>query len=492
MKKYIVDVFTFFAPTGRELLELRINVLKDYVDKFVICESNKTQSGISIEYELEKILDTLDVPREKIEIVQLNIPDDNDLELKDIDRSNCYHGNDQNINSVRARARERIQKDFINDIIDQFPDNAFFIVSDSDEIINPKYIDWFTDMVIVQPTMLVKIPLVHLEGCADLRVYYKDSNEPKMWDGGMFICTKHHLKLASASQMRSNVGNPFRIVYVHQSGARVEDAGWHFSWMGDEQKRKDKRKSFCHYSDSFSFILGGSYDSNEIETLLSSEPKEGNTSVSGEINTILKKYPHKNLPKEIFEIERVKKYLLPNYNESNIFQEEYLNACNTPTDINEHLPILYELALDCKSVTEMGVRSGESTRAFLFADVKLRSYDLELDNNVIDLFNLAKSHKKDVEYIQGDTRLIEIDETDLLFIDTWHCYEQLKIELIRHASKVKKYIAMHDTFTFGCRGESAEIGLLPALIEFMTENPNWKFKIHRINNNGLTVIERDN
>jgi len=45
MKK-IIDFFPYFDPTGKEILELRINMLKDYVDEFIICESNKTQSGI--------------------------------------------------------------------------------------------------------------------------------------------------------------------------------------------------------------------------------------------------------------------------------------------------------------------------------------------------------------------------------------------------------------------------------------------------------------
>ena len=91
---------------------------------------------------------------------------------------------------------------------------------------------------------------------------------------------------------------------------------------------------------------------------------------------------------------------------------------------------------------------------------------------------------------------VEIDETDLLFIDTWHCYEQLRLELRRHASKVKKYIAFHDTQTYGTRSEEfmgrvGSNGLLPAIIHFLIDTPNeWKFKIHRTNNNGLTVLER--
>ena len=74
MKK-IVDFFPYFDPTGKEILELRINMLKDYVDEFIICESNKTQSGIPIEYNLRKRIKELNLPEEKIKIIDLNIPE---------------------------------------------------------------------------------------------------------------------------------------------------------------------------------------------------------------------------------------------------------------------------------------------------------------------------------------------------------------------------------------------------------------------------------
>lgn len=183
------------------------------------------------------------------------------------------------------------------------------------------------------------------------------------------------------------------------------------------------------------------------------------------------------------------------------FELEYQKVCNTFSNISENLPILFELAKECNHVTEMGVRAGASTRAFLNTDVILRSYDLYIDDEVNNLFNKAKQFGKDVNYIKANVLDIKIEETDLLFIDTWHCYNQLKEELKLHSPKVRKYIAFHDTHTYGTNGESYSvtiengynenpIGLLPAIIEFLIEHPEWKFKIHKTNNNGLTVIER--
>ena len=179
-----------------------------------------------------------------------------------------------------------------------------------------------------------------------------------------------------------------------------------------------------------------------------------------------------------------------------VFDQEYRIARDTPSDINEHIEILRTFSDSVDHVTEMGTRTGVSTRAFLSSDVTLRAYDLFLDARVQELFKHAKENGKDVEYIQGNVLELEIEETDMLFIDTWHCYDQLIAELTLHAPKVKKYIAFHDTQTYGTRSEEfmgrvGSNGLLPAIIHYMIDNPNtWKFRIHRTNNNGLTVIER--
>jgi beta-1,4-mannosyl-glycoprotein beta-1,4-N-acetylglucosaminyltransferase len=491
MQKQIIDFFPYFDQTGKELLQLRINVLKDYVDKFIICESNKTHSGLPCEYMLDQRIGELGLPRDKIEVIQLTIPEDDKLPVELIDVFNCYENN-KNHDSIRARTRERLQKDSLLQAIDKYSDNTLFLVSDSDEIINPDYLEWLSNTVLTYPGNIIKVPLVHLEGKANLRVFKVDGN-PKRWDGGMFMCTKEHLKRASPTQIRSNVDNPFTISYLHQDGIRVEDMGWHFSWMGGPEKCAVKRRSFTHYNDTFSFIKGNSYNGNEMAKLHHEEPMAGRISPSGEVDTVLVEYSQDLLPKQLFEHTNIRDYLLPQYanNGRNLLDNEYLAACNMQTDINQHLPILKQLAIDCASVTEMGTRDGQSTRAFLSANVKLRAYDLELDEKVLGLFHYASSLGKDVSYEQADVLKLDIEPVDLLFIDTWHTYDQLSQELKLHGNKAQKYLAFHDTHTYGVSGEGGGgQGLLPAIIEFLIENPHWRFKIHRTVNNGLTVLER--
>jgi hypothetical protein len=175
-----------------------------------------------------------------------------------------------------------------------------------------------------------------------------------------------------------------------------------------------------------------------------------------------------------------------------VFEAEYQRAKNTPSDINQNLHILYDLAKECETVIEMGVRTGVSTRAFLNTGVSLISFDIVKNDEVEILFRLAKSKGKNAQYVIDDVLKIEIQETDLLFIDTLHTYEQLSQELKLHGNKAQKYLAFHDTHTFGLSGEvgNDRRGLLPAIMEFLSSNPHWKVKTHRTNNNGMTVLER--
>jgi hypothetical protein len=164
-------------------------------------------------------------------------------------------------------------------------------------------------------------------------------------------------------------------------------------------------------------------------------------------------------------------------------------ACATPSDIHEHCPTLCALARACRHVTELGTRTGVSTVALLFAQPeKLVCYDL-LRQPQVDALAAAAGRTAFV-FHQADDRTVEIEETDLLFIDTWHVYDQLKEELRRHAARVRRYIVLHDTTTFAADGETpGHRGLWPAVEEFLAEG-TFRLRQRFTNNNGLTVLER--
>ena len=178
-----------------------------------------------------------------------------------------------------------------------------------------------------------------------------------------------------------------------------------------------------------------------------------------------------------------------------VLENIYNQRCSMPSDINEHLPTLKKYAEECDHITEMGVRWVVSTFAFIMGKPKkLISIDIDpIEKHgiqTIDLISLAKTAGVEFEFVLGDTTEIEIEETDFLFIDTLHTYTQLKKELALHPSKVKKYIGFHDTTTFAQVGEYKEVGLWPAIEEFLSSNPEWVIAEKFEKNNGLTILKR--
>jgi cephalosporin hydroxylase len=152
----------------------------------------------------------------------------------------------------------------------------------------------------------------------------------------------------------------------------------------------------------------------------------------------------------------------------------------------------------------MGTRYVVSTWAFLFGNPKkLVCYDILTGLNM-DIVNQrlseveesAKHIGVDFSFIQGDVLNLTIEDTDLLFIDTYHEYNQIKSELKLHSDKVKKYLIFHDTTTFGEHGETFKEpntqGIWPAIEEFLAEKPEWEIAEKLENNNGLTILKRNN
>jgi len=187
--------------------------------------------------------------------------------------------------------------------------------------------------------------------------------------------------------------------------------------------------------------------------------------------------------------------------------KNYYNNCHSiPSDINEHLPKLLEYAYSSETITEMGVRWVSSTWAFLLSNPKkLISYDILKYDNVDEVIRLSQKYGINYEFIEQDVLKTEIDETELLFIDTLHTYNQLILELNLHAKKVKKFIILHDTVSFGRVDENVydhaseliknfdnnKRGLLTAVEDFLKSEEGLKWEIHEHyeNNNGLMILK---
>jgi predicted O-methyltransferase YrrM len=171
----------------------------------------------------------------------------------------------------------------------------------------------------------------------------------------------------------------------------------------------------------------------------------------------------------------------------NLLEFSYNFSCFNKSDINEHIPVLSEYANECEHITEFGTRTGVSTWAWLASKAKtIRCFDIDKEvEKHLQIHLLAlKELDKDFTFTCVSTIAdkLEIEETDLLFIDTDHTYDQCSKELKMHAHKVRKYLIFHDTATCS--------GVIKAVNEFLNNNNNWKIRKVLTNNNGLTVLER--
>lgn len=165
-------------------------------------------------------------------------------------------------------------------------------------------------------------------------------------------------------------------------------------------------------------------------------------------------------------------------------EQKYQEFCATESDIFMHLPTLREYYDKCNHVTELGVRGCCSLFAAIASNAKkVVAYDI---------FNVWTPDVPKLTFICADDLAVEIEETDFLFIDTRHCYEQLIQELNLHGNKSRKWIGFHDTApgTFGINGDDGGKGLLYAIDEFMRQNEGWQEVYKTDVNNGLLIIER--
>jgi len=130
-------------------------------------------------------------------------------------------------------------------------------------------------------------------------------------------------------------------------------------------------------------------------------------------------------------------------------EQRFRRMCSMPTDINEHLPRLRSLVekSNAQHVVELGARSGQSTVAWLSGlqatQGRLTSVDLDAAPNIGEHSNWT--------HIQGDDTdpdvLAQVDECDILMVDTSHHHGHTLWELRNWGEKVRHggFIVCHDT-----------------------------------------------
>jgi beta-1,4-mannosyl-glycoprotein beta-1,4-N-acetylglucosaminyltransferase len=298
----LIDYFLYHNEI--QLLELRYHVLQHHVDRFVIAESNQTFQGKPREWCAEQHIRQLGLPLQRFDIIQVDVSDvarfTNDLDRQDAVQA----GRDT---EVLIWTRQRLQRDALLSRISQYSTDSVFILGDVDEIPNPAGLQFVAEMLHQHRDYVLKLPLVLLEGTADCQLT-DEHGKTVWWDRSLLMCRYPQLALATPTEMRSERTAEFQTGHAVQDNQRAENLGWHFTWMGDTQAKVTKIQSCAHGANP------SSINNISAETL-----QEVSQAIGSRFQIKHKfrraTYDVGQLPKEIWQLPRVREFLLPQHRE---------------------------------------------------------------------------------------------------------------------------------------------------------------------------------
>ena len=209
----IIDCITFFD--NNFIFDFRYNVMKKYVDKFVICESlydhRNNKKGINFDPEKKYINDS------KIIHIVLEKPFP------------------KNTNAWQNQA---IQRDYIIKKLNFAKDNDYIFFSDPDEILNPEILKNFD---------LKKKYGIFLQRFFNYKFNIFNPYESP-WEGTK-VCKKKDLKSINFMREKVRKKNLRYKFYRFDKEKNIEifeDAGWHFNNVMPPEMISKKLKTFAH------------------------------------------------------------------------------------------------------------------------------------------------------------------------------------------------------------------------------------------------------
>ncbi len=222
MKK-VIDCITFYDENL--ITNARFEILKDVVDKFIVCESKFDHSGNPKKINFKLLNKKLSRKVDHL-IIEENFP-----------------------KPFRAWENEKIQREYILNHLKNFDQEDYFMYSDSDEIPNPsilKNIDLKKKFgIFFQKNFVYK-----------LNIFNKHETP---WEGTR-ICKMKNLKSIfhlRKKVLSKNLKKPFWKFYIEKDIQLFENGGWHFNNLYNIETISKKLKVFPHKefsSDHFSNI----------------------------------------------------------------------------------------------------------------------------------------------------------------------------------------------------------------------------------------------
>ena len=200
------------------LLDLRLNILNDYVDYFVIVEGNKTWQNNykEFKFQIEK--------------------------FKKFENKIIYIKVDDMPDGQNPWIRENFQRNCINRGLKHANKNDLIIISDLDEIPNPQFIknfDYKKKFAVFKQN----------------HYYYKLNLQAQLnpyWHGSR-ICIKKFLKSPQWLRDLKFKKRPFWRIDKWRLNNIIENGGWHFCNLKTPKELLYKYKNLCETNDQYVF-----------------------------------------------------------------------------------------------------------------------------------------------------------------------------------------------------------------------------------------------
>ena len=231
----IYDCFMFFDE--EMLLDLRLNVMQKYVDKFVITEASYMHSGKSkkLIFDINKFSKFKDkIIYKVIDKQPQNLEEINDNDDKHLRGRKLIH------NSVK---RENYQREMAKDSLVDLDENDIVLINDIDEIPNLEKVNFNNInhklIIFKQKTYYYKFNLL-----------YKDL----IWHGSK-ACKKKYFLSPQWLRNTKHKKYPFWRLDILLSEKKynsihyVENGGWHFTNIKTPDDLEKKFSNFLHHQD---------------------------------------------------------------------------------------------------------------------------------------------------------------------------------------------------------------------------------------------------
>lgn len=167
--------------------------------------------------------------------------------------------------------------------------------------------------------------------------------------------------------------------------------------------------------------------------------------------------------------------------------ERFEEIKRNSSDINELVEDIFNHTKGCNVAVSLGIGKGDGAFALLLGCQRHYSVDPNPSRDTLNFLN-DYFGVKSLSVSQATDLPIDIEEFDVLFVDSIHTADNVERELKTHSHKVNKYIIFHDTTIFGETGEDGGEGIKKPIYEFLNNNQEWKI-IYEVNhNNGLIIL----